>query len=62
MMIPPHHKIYPLDTYELKELKKMLTTWLDSNLVIPSNSSYGAPILFACKKIENSDFVLTIEH
>ena len=36
--------------HELEELKKTLTTWLDSNRIAPSDSPYGAPILFAQKK------------
>ena len=44
---PPHHKIEPLDTHKLEELKKTLTTWLDSNQIILCDSPYGALILFA---------------
>ena len=62
MLIPPHCKIHYLDIHKLEELKKTLTTWLGSNCNIPYDSLYGTPILFAQKKMENLDFVLTIEH
>ena len=44
---PPRRKIYPLDEVELAELKRQITEWLDSNRIVPSNSPYGAPVLFA---------------
>ena len=47
---PPRRKIYPLDQQELSELKTTLQTWMDSNRIEPSNSPYGAPVLFAQKK------------
>lgn len=47
---PPRRKIYPLDQKELEELKSTLKTWLESNRIEPSNSPYGAPVLFAQKK------------
>ena len=47
---PLCYKLYPLDTYELEELKKTPTIWLDYNWIVPSNSSYSAPTLFAYKK------------
>ena len=37
--------MYPLDTYELEEIKNALTTCLDSNQIIPSDSLYGALIV-----------------
>ena len=43
---PPQRKIYPLDETKLAELKKQLTLWLESNHIEPSNSPYGAPVLF----------------
>ena len=42
--------MYPLDTHEREELKKTLTTWLDTNGIIPYDSLYGAPIFFAEKE------------
>ena len=47
---PPKRKIYPLDNVELTELKQQIQTFLDSGRIQPSNSPYGAPILFARKK------------
>ena len=47
---PPRQKIYPLDQKELAELKSTLQSWLNSNRIVPSNSPYGAPVLFAQKK------------
>ena len=47
---PPRRKIYPLDQKELAELKSTLQSWLNSNRIVPSNSPYGAPVLFAQKK------------
>lgn len=47
---PPKRKIYPLDNVELEELKKQLALFLETNRIAPSNSPYGAPILFAKKK------------
>ena len=47
---PPRRKIYPLDARELEELKSTLITWLDSNRIVPSDSPYGALVLFAAKK------------
>ena len=47
---PPRRKIYPLDARELAELKSTLTKWLETNRIVPSDSPYGAPVLFAAKK------------
>ena len=47
---PPHRKIYPLDQEELAELKKQIVDMLSKNQIRPSDSPYGAPILFAKKK------------
>ena len=44
---PPRRKIYPLDQRELDELKATLQKWMDSNRIEPSNSPYGAAVLFA---------------
>lgn len=47
---PPRRKIYPLDQTELAELKKQIVDMLSKNQIRPSDSPYGAPILFAKKK------------
>ncbi len=47
---PPKRRIYPLDNSELEELKAQLKLFIESNRIRPSNSPYGAPILFAKKK------------
>ena len=47
---PPKRRIYPLDNNELEELKTQLKTFIETNRIRPSNSPYGAPILFAKKK------------
>ena len=44
---PLHCKIYPIDTHEFEELKETITTWLDSNYILPFNSLYRVFILFA---------------
>ena len=47
---PPFLRIYPLSDFEEEELRK----WIDNNLqkgfIVPSNSSYAAPIFFVKKK------------
>ena len=47
---PPKHKLYPLDSVELIELKKQIADFLETNRIEPSNGAYRAPILFAKKK------------
>ena len=47
---PPRRKIYPLDAQELDELKSTLTNWLETDRIVPSDSPYGAPVLFVAKK------------
>ena len=47
---PPKKKLYMLDDQELKALKEQLQKFLDSGRIAPTNSPYGAPILFAKKK------------
>ena len=49
-MLPPQHKIYPLDQTELAELKKQIVEILKEKKIRVSNSPYGAPILFSKKK------------
>ena len=39
-------------TIELQELKKQLQELLDKGLIRPSDSPWGAPILFVRRKIE----------
>ena len=47
---PPKRKLYPLDAEELAELKAQVAKFIESGWIVPSNSPYGAPVLFAKKK------------
>ena len=47
---PPHRKTYPSHQEELAELKKQIVDMLSKNQIRPSDSPYGAPILFSKKK------------
>ena len=47
---PPKRRLYPLDDIELVELKKQVNDLLSDGRICPSNSPYGAPILFSRKK------------
>ena len=49
-MLPPRHKIYPLDQNELAKLKKQIVKLLKENKIQESDSPYGAPILFTIEK------------
>ena len=49
-MLPLSHKIYPLDSEKLVALKAETRKLLTSKRIRPSDSPYGAPILFAKKK------------
>ncbi len=47
---PIHRPIYKLSPKELEEVKKQLDYLLEKDLIQPSKSPWGAPILFAPKK------------
>jgi hypothetical protein len=47
---PPAKKPYRLSPMEREELRSQLTVLLDSGMIRPSRSPYGAPILFVRKK------------
>jgi hypothetical protein len=46
---PPASKLYPLSPAQLSELRSQLTELLDRGFIRPSESPYGAPILFVKK-------------
>lgn len=48
--IPPVQSPYRMSQPELAELKRQLELLLDKGYIRPSNSPYGAPVLFAKKK------------
>jgi hypothetical protein len=48
--IPPCFNFYRMSPTELMELKKQLDFLLEHGYIRPSNSPYGAPVLFAPKK------------
>ena len=47
---PVHRPIYKLSPLELAEAKKQIEYMLEHGFIQPSNSPYGAPVLFAPKK------------
>lgn len=47
----PKQRLYPLDNTELIELS-CICEFPESNCIDPSNGPYGAPILFAKKKMD----------
>ena len=47
---PPNRPLYSMSQDELTELKRQLTDLLDRQLIRPSTSPYGAPVLFVRKK------------
>ena len=47
---PPARKCYRMSPEELKEVRRQLNELLDNGWVRPSNSPFGAPILFVRKK------------
>ena len=46
---PPQHRLYRMSPAELEELQKQLASFLEKGWIRPSNSEYGAPVLFATK-------------
>ena len=51
-MQPKKRKLYPMSSLELEELSKQIKLLLESGIIVPSSSPYGASILFAEKKGE----------
>ena len=47
---PVHRPMYKLSPLELEEAKKQIDYMLEHGYIRPSNSPYGAPVLFAPKK------------
>ena len=47
---PPYLPIYHMSPLELEELKRQLTDLLEMGFIRPSQSPYGAPVLFVPKK------------
>ena len=45
-----HQPLYKLSPFELVEAKKQIEYMLEHGFIIPSDSPYGAPVLFAPKK------------
>ena len=49
--VPPvHHPLYKMSPLELDEAKKQIESMLEHGFVRPSDSPYGAPVLFVPKK------------
>ena len=49
-MPPVHRPISKMSPLELEEAKKQIESMLKHGFVIPSDSAYGAPVLFMPKK------------
>ena len=47
---PVHRPIYKLSPMELDEAKRQIEYMLEHGFICPSQSPYGAPVLFAPKK------------
>ena len=49
--VPPvHHPLYNMSPLELQEAKEQIESMLEHGFVRPSDSPYGAPVLFVLKK------------
>ena len=48
--LPVWKRVYRLSPPQVTELKAQLTKMLEAGIIQPSNSPYGAPVLFAPKK------------
>ena len=55
---PPYRKNYRLSPLELQALKEQVTDFLEKGLITPSNSPFGAPVLFIPKPDGKLRFVL----
>ena len=49
-MPPVHRPLYKMSPLELEEAKKQIESMLERGFIRPSDSPYGAPILFVPKK------------
>ena len=47
---PPRFKPRRLRADDFEELKKQIAVLLKANFIVPSNSPFGAPVLFVAKK------------
>ena len=56
---PPFKRMYHLSSPELQGVKRQVTELLQKQLIEPSVSPFGAPILFALKKGETCAWSLT---
>jgi hypothetical protein len=54
----PAGPIYPLSKFELKTLREFIDENLKTGFIRPSNSTFGAPVLFIGKKTDHSNYVL----
>ena len=53
--VPPVHRpLYKMSPLELEEAKKQIESMLEHGFVRPSDSPYGAPVLFVPKKKDGS--------
>lgn len=48
--VPPYRNPYRLSRFEMAEMDRQVQKMLDKGIIRPSNSPYGAPILFVKKK------------
>ena len=58
-MSPISISLYRIALAKLKELKSQLEELQDRGFICPSASPWGAPILFAKKRMEHYDYALT---
>ena len=54
-----HRPLYKMSPLELEEAKKQIESMLEHSFITPSDSRYGAPVLFVPKKDGSLRFVLT---
>ena len=55
---PPFRRNYRFSPIEMAELKKQVMEFLEKGIITPSNSPYGAPVLFVPKPNGGLRFVL----
>ena len=55
---PIHRPLYKLSPLELTEAKNQIQEMLEHEFIYPSNSLYGAPMLFAPKKDGSLQFCI----
>ena len=59
---PPANAPYKLNATQLPELKKQLIELETYGFICPSNSPYGAPVIFVAKRMEKCGCAWTIQH